>query len=137
MKFGKRLFDVIMMDPPWKLSTSNPSRGVMITYPSLHDEVIEKIPVEKLQNDGFIFVWAINNRMVVAAKMMKKWGYKIVDSITWVKSTVRNNLAKGHGYYLQHAKEICLVGVKGKPNHNKSAGNDLIFSPRRGQSQKP
>ena len=32
MLFGMRMFDVIMMDPPWKLSTSQPSRGVAIQY---------------------------------------------------------------------------------------------------------
>ncbi len=32
----------------------------------------------------------------------------------WVKMTVNRRLAKSHGYYLQHAKEVCLVGKKGK-----------------------
>ncbi len=27
--------------------------------------------------------------------------------------TVNRRLAKSHGYYLQHAKEVCLVGKKG------------------------
>lgn len=35
-----------------------------------------------------------------------------VDDITWVKQTVNRRMAKGHGYYLQHAKETCLVGKK-------------------------
>jgi len=39
-KFGGRLFDVIMMDPPWQLSSSQPSRGVAIAYSSLSDEII-------------------------------------------------------------------------------------------------
>jgi mRNA (2'-O-methyladenosine-N6-)-methyltransferase len=55
--FGKRLFDVIMMDPPWQLSSSQPSRGVAIAYSSLADEIIQKIPLPKLQTDGFIFLW--------------------------------------------------------------------------------
>lgn len=38
MNFGMRMFDVIMMDPPWKLSTSQPTRGVAIQYNSLCDE---------------------------------------------------------------------------------------------------
>lgn len=46
---------------------------------------------------------------------MKKWGYKVVDSLAWVKSTVNNKIAKGHGFYLQHAKETCIIGVKGHP----------------------
>ncbi len=69
------------MDPPWKLSTSQPSRGLAIHYDSLSDEYIERIPVAKLQK-----------------------GYKLVDSIIWVKKTVNGKIAKGHGDYLQHAK---------------------------------
>ena len=45
--------------------------------------------------------------------MEKKWGYKVIDSINWVKKTVNGRIAKGHGFYLQHAKETCLVGYKG------------------------
>lgn len=37
LEVGHRQFDVIMMDPPWKLSTSQPSRGVAIQYSSLND----------------------------------------------------------------------------------------------------
>ena len=36
--------------------------------------------------------------------MEKKWGYKVVDSINWIKKTVTGKIAKGHGFYLQHAK---------------------------------
>lgn len=38
--------------------------------------------------------------------------FRYVDDITWVKQTVNRRMAKGHGYYLQHAKETCLVGKK-------------------------
>lgn len=57
VKEGGRPFDVIMMDPPWQLSSSQPSRGVAIAYSSLADEIIQKIPVPKLQTNGFIFIW--------------------------------------------------------------------------------
>lgn len=53
--------------------------------------------------------------------------------------TVNRRLAKSHGYYLQHAKEVCLVGKKGAdpPGTKHSVGSDIIYSERRGQSQKP
>jgi len=57
--------------------------------------------------------------------------------LVWIKQTVNGKIAKGHGYYLQHTKETCLVGVKGNPPYNKSVFSDVIFSRRRGQSQKP
>jgi hypothetical protein len=37
---------------------------------------------------------------------------RFVDDIAWVKATVNRRMAKGHGFYLQHAKETCLVGLK-------------------------
>lgn len=36
-KFGGRMFDIITMDPPWQLSTANPTRGVAIAYDTLKD----------------------------------------------------------------------------------------------------
>ena len=57
LKHGGRLFDVIMMDPPWQLSTSQPSRGVAIGYSSLADECISRLPIPSLQTAGFLFMW--------------------------------------------------------------------------------
>lgn len=31
---------------------------------------------------------------------------RVVDEIVWVKMTVNRRMAKSHGYYLQHAKEV-------------------------------
>ena len=64
---------------------------------------------------------------------------RLVDEIVWVKMTVNKRLAKSHGYYLQHAKEVCLVGRKGNlpSNTQSSVASDVIYSERRGQSQKP
>lgn len=136
---GGKLFDVITCDPPWQLSSANPTRGVAIAYETLNDRQILDIPFDKLQTDGFLFIWVINAKYRFALEMMEKFGYKLVDEIAWVKQTVNGKIAKGHGYYLQHAKETCLIGVKG--NVSKRARfnicSDVIFSQRRGQSQKP
>ncbi len=50
---------------------------------------------------------------------------------------MNGKIAKGHGYYLQHTKETCLIGIKGNPKYNRNTITDVIFSKRRGQSQKP
>ncbi|KAJ2086062.1 hypothetical protein GGI09_006758 [Coemansia sp. S100] len=132
-------FDVILMDPPWQLASQAPTRGVAIAYQQLPDVCIESLPIQLLQTSGFIFIWVINNKYTKAFQLMKQWGYTYVDDIAWVKQTVNRRMAKGHGYYLQHAKETCLVGKKGAdpPNLQKSVASDVIFSERRGQSQKP
>lgn len=117
-----RLFDIITMDPPWQLSSANPTRGVAIAYDTLNDAEILDLPLHLLQTDGFLFIWVINAKYRFALDLMLKFGYKyysfpnfhrLVDELTWVKQTVTGKIAKGHGYYLQHAKETCLIGVKG------------------------
>lgn len=65
--------------------------------------------------------------------------FRLVDELVWVKRTVNGKLAKSHGYYLQHAKEVCLVGLRGQPPADWKGGlsSDVIFAARRAQSQKP
>jgi mRNA (2'-O-methyladenosine-N6-)-methyltransferase len=58
------------MDPPWRLSTSQPSRGVAIQYSSLNDEAIEQIPVPLLQKEGFLFIWVINAKFQWTVNIM-------------------------------------------------------------------
>jgi mRNA (2'-O-methyladenosine-N6-)-methyltransferase len=136
MKNAGRLFDVITCDPPWQLSSANPTRGVAIAYETLNDNQILNIPFNKLQTDGFLFIWVINAKYRFALEMLEHYGYKLVDEIAWVKQTVNGKIAKGHGYYLQHAKETCLIGVKGNVDARArfNIETDVIFSQRRGQS---
>lgn len=99
-KYSGKLFDVITCDPPWQLSSANPTRGVAIAYETLNDRQILDIPFGDLQSDGFLFIWVINAKYRFALEMMKENGYKLVDEIAWVKQTVNGKIAKGHGYYL-------------------------------------
>jgi mRNA (2'-O-methyladenosine-N6-)-methyltransferase len=75
-KLTGELFDVIMMDPPWQLSSSQPTRGVAIAYDTLNDNIISDIPVQSLQTDGFIFIWTINAKFKVTLDLLKGWGYR-------------------------------------------------------------
>jgi mRNA (2'-O-methyladenosine-N6-)-methyltransferase len=57
--------------------------------------------------------------------------------VIWVKKTPNNKIAKSHGYWLQHAKETCIIGMKGNLKIKPNTIPDVIYSQRRGQSQKP
>jgi mRNA (2'-O-methyladenosine-N6-)-methyltransferase len=71
-------FDVIMMDPPWQLATANPTRGVSLGYSQLGDDFISALPVNKLQDNGLLFVWVINAKYQWTLNQFKKWGYQCV-----------------------------------------------------------
>eukprot|EP00002_Diphylleia_rotans_P032540 TRINITY_DN6846_c0_g1_i1.p1 TRINITY_DN6846_c0_g1~~TRINITY_DN6846_c0_g1_i1.p1 ORF type:complete len:433 (+),score=98.78 TRINITY_DN6846_c0_g1_i1:44-1342(+) len=130
MLSDKMKFDVIVMDPPWQLAGAHPTRGVAIAYSQLPNQDIEDMPIPSLQTDGFIFIWVINSRYAYAVNLMRKWGYHMVDDIVWVKRTVNRKLAKGHGFYLQHAKENCLVGKKVNTSNSTSCLIQKIANPR-------
>ena len=74
---GGRPFDVVTVDPPWQLSSANPTRGVAISYDTLSDGEIMKIPFDLLQPEqGFLLVWVINAKYRFALDMMNHYGYK-------------------------------------------------------------
>ena len=94
------MFDVITMDPPWILSSGNPTRGVATNYDTLNDNDIMNITFDMLQTDGFLFIWVINAKYKFALDLFKKHKYRMVDELVWIKQTVNGKIAKGHGYYL-------------------------------------
>ena len=73
---GGQLFDAIVMDPPWMLSSSTPTRGVSILYSMLSDEKIAALPIGSLQENGFLFLWVINNKYELGFDLLEKWGYE-------------------------------------------------------------
>lgn len=135
-------FDVVMMDPPWKLAGPAPARGVGLGYAQLTDNIISKIPIHEIQKRGLLFMWIINSRLVSACEIIEKWGYKVVDDICWAKASKKRLLYRGNGHYTQHGKETCLVAYKGSKEDLTIINRDFkvantFMSPRRGQSQKP
>ena len=59
---------------------------VAIAYNSMHDERLKKLlRFDKLQKNGFLFVWVINAKYRFAIEMMDHYGYTLVDEIAWVK----------------------------------------------------
>ena len=75
-KAAGRLFDVITIDPPWQLSSANPTRGVAIAYDTLNDKDIMNMPFDLIQEDGFLFIWVINAKYRFALDFFEKFNYK-------------------------------------------------------------
>lgn len=133
-------FDVILMDPPWQIAVANVTRGVNIAYEQLATPDIAAMPLQYVQDNGFLFMWVIASQLMNGIKMMRDWGYKVVQTINWVKVSRTGRYMPSHGYYFQHNKETLLVGMKGEmPEElNADAFKSLIVAPREvRQSQKP
>merc|ERR1712224_195233 len=91
-----------------------------------------------MNDNGVIFMWVINAKMLWAIDFLAKEGFKVVETISWLKMSSNRLLARGHGFYLQHAKEDCIVATKGNVADLNWETISLNFvAEKRCQSQKP
>ena len=133
-------FDVITMDPPWQIALSTVTRGVAISYDQLDNNDIAAMPLQYIQDNGYIFVWVIASQLGNGIGLLKKWGYEFVTYLNWVKVSKYGRYMPSHGYYLQHNKETCLIGRKGKDPENMRADlfhDEIIEQRGLRQSHKP
>lgn len=128
-------FSVIMADPPWDIHMELP-------YGTMADEEMKKLDIPSLQDDGYIFLWVTGRAMELGRECLKEWNYERVDELIWVKTNQLQRIIRTGrtGHWLNHGKEHCLVGVKGKPNpalFSKGIDCDIIVAEVRATSHKP
>jgi N6-adenosine-specific RNA methylase IME4 len=133
-------FDVITMDPPWQITVTNVTRGVNISYAQLDTPTIAAMPLHYVQSNGYLFMWVIASQVANGSEMLRRWGYRMVGTINWIKISKYGRYMPSHGYYMQHNKETVLVGLKGNaPARCNKKGFDSLIVAQRGvrQSHKP
>ena len=107
-------FDVILMDPPWRIQPGKTTRGVSLDYEQMKIEDIQAMPLHLVQKDGYVFMWVVASVVHAGAQMLKQWGYELVSEVNWIKVSKRGVYHPSNGYYLQHSKETCLIGRRGR-----------------------
>ncbi|KAJ3078920.1 N6-adenosine-methyltransferase subunit mettl3 [Rhizoclosmatium hyalinum] len=128
-------YSVIMADPPWDIHMQLP-------YGTLTDDEMIQLNLHRNQKEGgFLFLWVTGRAMELARLCLEMWGYKRVDEIVWIKvNQLQRVIRTGRtGHWLNHAKEHCIVAVKGSGPHNYNPGidSDIIVAEVRETSRKP
>ena len=122
------------------IARANVTRGVNIEYDQMEVSEIAKIPMHHVQDRGYLFMWVIASQLSNGILMLKKWGYKLVSVINWIKVSRYGKYMPSHGYYVQHNKETLVIGLKGEPPEemNKEEFESCIIQTREvRQSHKP
>ena len=89
---------------------------------------------------GLIFLWVTGRAMELGRECLKLWGYDRVDEIIWVKTNQLQRIIRTGrtGHWINHGKEHCLVGLKGKDMKlNRGLDCDVIVAEVRATSHKP
>lgn len=143
--FPNKKYQIIYADPPWSYnvaSKNGTSRGVAERYyPTMKPERIKQLEVNKLSDNGVLFLWATYPNLEVAFEVMKSWGfsYKTV-AFTWVKIYQHTkNPIMGCGYWTRANAEIVLLGTRGVdyPRRINKGIQQVIISPKKEHSKKP
>mmetsp|Transcript_44627 Transcript_44627/g.123678 ORF Transcript_44627/g.123678 Transcript_44627/m.123678 type:complete len:731 (+) Transcript_44627:124-2316(+) len=123
---------VVMADPPWDIHMELP-------YGTLTDDEVRNLKIGDIHEDGMIFLWVTGRAMELARECFKIWGYKRIEEIIWVKTNQLQRIIRTGrtGHWINHAKEHCLVGIKGNPRLNRNLDCDVIVSEVRETSRKP
>ncbi|KAG7694009.1 hypothetical protein KL930_003028 [Ogataea haglerorum] len=126
-------FALIIADPSWTIHMN-------LNYSSLTDSDLLQIRMDKLQKEGLFLLWVTGRTIETGRDFLKKWGYQVVNQITWVKTNqlVRTISTGRTGHWLNHSKEHLLVGLKGNPKWiNKCIDPQILISSTRETSRKP
>lgn len=139
---------VLMADPPWKFKDKLPGkgRGAVKHYRCLTINEIMRFPLPDLADDCLLMLWRCSSIQAGALKVMEAWGFREHSEIAWIKLARRarplaqgeaQRLHFGMGRIVRGAHEVCLLGVRGRPQIDDHSIRDVLFAPVQEHSRKP
>ena len=86
-----------------------------------------------------IFLWVTGRAMELGRECLDIWGYRFVQELLWVKTNQLQRIIRTGrtGHWINHSKEHCLIGIKGKPQINNNIDCDVVCAEVRETSRKP
>jgi len=120
-------FDVILLDPPWEEYRTRVV-GMYVPNEDLSTWTMDELRTLKIgeiaDTQSFCFLWCGETHLEHGRELLKRWGFRRVEDICWVKTNrtakldERGRVKQGTVMYgdtsvLQRVKEQCIVGVKG------------------------
>lgn len=139
----KKRYKIILADPPWQFGDKNTGgsfkSGSANKYNTLNFAGICNIVNNtKKAKDCFLFLWTPSTHLKEALELMEYSGFKFKNvAFYWRKKTRTGKLHFGMGRYTRPSMELCLLGIRGKPNVLNHGVRQEIESEVRNHSQKP
>tara|TARA_R100001530_G_C4312111_1_gene153338 strand:- start:94 stop:642 length:549 start_codon:yes stop_codon:yes gene_type:complete len=142
MKLPDKKYNIIYADPAWSYKDKLNHHGGSAEshYNTMTIQEIYDLPIKNITADNcFLFLWVTFPNLIDCLEVFKHWGftYKTVGFI-WVKTNKQNNDPFfGIGHYTKSNAELCLLGIKGKPQVISNSVSSVVQSHRQEHSVKP
>eukprot|EP00924_Labyrinthula_sp_SR-Ha-C_P001736 augustus_masked-scaffold_113-processed-gene-0.12-mRNA-1 protein AED:1.00 eAED:1.00 QI:0/0/0/0/1/1/3/0/823 len=132
--------DVVVIDPPYKMFSDNPTRGPRIVYDTIEDEKLANINLEAFGEDTLFFIWTLCKKRHVALKILETNNLVFLGRILWIKTSKAGKVVTTLGTVVGSCVEECLIAVKGELPRKmlrRCIGPECLFGLKRGNSEKP
>ena len=133
-------YKCIIVDPPWKYGKwgkANPKsrpNGIEyeMPYPTLTVEEISAMNIKRLAADDCdLYLWATQKYLPSAFEVMKAWGFKYCQILTWCKAP----RGTGQGGLYCPTTEFLLLGRRGKMPKDKTRLDSTWWNVKRPHNQ--
>lgn len=124
-------YQVIYCDDAWpERGGGKVKRGADRHYGLMTIDDIIALPIgDWAAADAHIYMWATNNYLEAAFRVMRARRFRYVTTVTWVKDKA------GLGQYFRGRTEHCLFGVRGslpyrtRPDGKRAQGETVFYWP--------
>ena len=135
IKAVQGVFDVIVIDPPWKMKKiewDNIPGEVEWDYNTMSEEELCKLHVPAA-DDCHVWLWATHRHLPMAFRLLIEWGFEYVCTFVWHKNGGYQQFGRP-----QYNCEFALYAKKGNPQFVDIKGFSTCFTAPRGKhSEKP
>lgn len=112
----------VLMDVPWLLPHHS------ITTHRVTTEDLYKLRIDKIVNNGLIFVWVEKEVISACVKLFSKWGFSYVENLVWIKQNIDLKISEQPYHIFNKSKASLLIFRKGdKLNLRHQRNPDVIF----------
>eukprot|EP00924_Labyrinthula_sp_SR-Ha-C_P003155 augustus_masked-scaffold_15-processed-gene-0.43-mRNA-1 protein AED:1.00 eAED:1.00 QI:0/0/0/0/1/1/2/0/2053 len=133
-------FDVLIVDPPWRVFSGDPVRGPAVSYSTLPDEEILKLNLKVVMSNTLCCIWVIKGKENFVQELFRRNGIRMMGRFIWIKTNGCNKILSTLGNLTMRYTEECILGVKGelpKVLVTRSLGKEVLYGKRTGNAQKP
>ena len=138
ISFPNKKYNIIYADPAWSYDENWGNGCVKHHYETTGIEEMKKLPVADIADDNcYLYMWYTNPFVQEALDLVKAWGFKYKQTITWIKTYKDGTPIMGLGYDFRVCTEHLILAKKGSLKRLRKDLKNVIFSPQRQHSQKP
>lgn len=135
-------YKIIYADPAWSYSDKRKGSlgGASNHYSTMALSDIKNLPISNFADENCIlFLWVTLPLIQEGLDTMKAWGFKYKTlGFSWIKLNKKNQKPFfGIGHYTKSNCELCLIGIKGRPEIKDNTISSVLIEAKAEHSKKP